>query len=147
MGRRWLRRYRQRLAAEREAGVTEQERRDVMNSSNPRCAGMRTPCSRLSTEQRGRAAGPMPKAGALAFSASACAPAAAWLPCRFVLRNWVAHSAIQQAEKGEFGEVRALLELLRDPFSTEGEERAFQQALADAERQGGNAPAGEPLVP
>jgi uncharacterized protein YdiU (UPF0061 family) len=36
-------------------------------------------------------------------------------PC-YVLRNWMAESAIRRARDGDFGEVRALLDCLRRPF-------------------------------
>ena len=36
-------------------------------------------------------------------------------PC-YVLRNWMAESAIRRAREGDFGEVRALLDCLRHPF-------------------------------
>ncbi|KAJ7337801.1 hypothetical protein OS493_007958 [Desmophyllum pertusum] len=35
---------------------------------------------------------------------------------RYVLRNWMAQSAIQKAEKNDFSEVRQLLEILKLPF-------------------------------
>ncbi|GFH09160.1 uncharacterized protein HaLaN_04256, partial [Haematococcus lacustris] len=44
---------------------------------------------------------------------------------RYVLRNWMAQNAIDAAEKLDFSEVRALLDLLRDPFTTQGEDAAF----------------------
>jgi len=35
---------------------------------------------------------------------------------RFILRNWVAQTAISKAEEGDFGEVRNVLDLLQRPF-------------------------------
>lgn len=42
----------------------------------------------------------------------------------FVLRNYVAQNAIEAAEKGDFSEVRRVLELLEAPYQTEGEAMA-----------------------
>ncbi|XP_058964177.2 protein adenylyltransferase SelO isoform X1 [Pocillopora verrucosa] len=36
---------------------------------------------------------------------------------RYVLRNWMAESAIQKAERNDFSEVRQLLEVLKSPFT------------------------------
>lgn len=36
---------------------------------------------------------------------------------RYVLRNWMAQSAIQKAERNDFSEVRQLLEILKLPFT------------------------------
>ena len=37
--------------------------------------------------------------------------------CRYVLRNWIAQQAIEQAEAGNYSEVRRVLKLLEHPFS------------------------------
>lgn len=42
----------------------------------------------------------------------------------FVLRNYVAQNAIEAAEKGDFSEVRRVLELLEAPYQTEVEAMA-----------------------
>lgn len=57
------------------------------------------------------------------------------LCCRFVLRNWMAQIAIQQSERGDHSEVRNLLNLLKEPFTTEGEDEAFQAALDPSNTQ------------
>jgi len=46
---------------------------------------------------------------------------------RYVLRNWVAQHAIEQAEGGDHGEVEFLLQLLQRPFTTSkaAEERGY----------------------
>eukprot|EP00197_Chlamydomonas_leiostraca_P006379 CAMPEP_0202866778 /NCGR_PEP_ID=MMETSP1391-20130828/8355_1 /ASSEMBLY_ACC=CAM_ASM_000867 /TAXON_ID=1034604 /ORGANISM="Chlamydomonas leiostraca, Strain SAG 11-49" /LENGTH=630 /DNA_ID=CAMNT_0049546761 /DNA_START=152 /DNA_END=2041 /DNA_ORIENTATION=+ len=53
---------------------------------------------------------------------------------RFVLRNWMAHEAIQAAEGGDFSQVQDLLELLRTPFTTENEDASFRAAVARGRR-------------
>jgi hypothetical protein len=40
---------------------------------------------------------------------------------RITLRNWVAQTAIRAAELGQYNTVAAVLQLLRDPYSTAGE--------------------------
>ncbi|KAJ9531989.1 hypothetical protein QJQ45_003694 [Haematococcus lacustris] len=64
---------------------------------------------------------------------------------RYVLRNWMAQNAIDAAEKFsspianapqlDFSEVRALLDLLRDPFTTQGEDAAFAATVRPASPQ------------
>ena len=43
---------------------------------------------------------------------------------RYILRNWMAQRAIELAEEEDFSEVRFLLELLQNPFSTKKEAEA-----------------------
>lgn len=40
---------------------------------------------------------------------------------RVVLRNWVAQTAIHAAELGQYDTVASVLDLLRDPYRSEGE--------------------------
>jgi len=35
----------------------------------------------------------------------------------YVLRNWLAHEAIERAEQGDMGGVQALQDVLRDPYT------------------------------
>lgn len=44
---------------------------------------------------------------------------------RYVLRNWMAESAIRRAREGDFGEVHALLDCLRRPFDERPEHARF----------------------
>merc|ERR1712241_1135578 len=43
---------------------------------------------------------------------------------RYILRNWIAQRAIELAEEDDFSEVKFLLELLQNPFSTNKEAEA-----------------------
>lgn len=36
---------------------------------------------------------------------------------RFILRNYIAHNAIEAAEKGDYSEVRRVLKILENPYS------------------------------
>ncbi|RDD45352.1 Selenoprotein O [Trichoplax sp. H2] len=38
---------------------------------------------------------------------------------RFILRNYIAHNAIIQAEKGDYSEIRRVLKLLQNPYSSQ----------------------------
>lgn len=46
---------------------------------------------------------------------------------RYVLRNWMAQSAIEKAEKDDFSEVQFLLRILQNPYtiSEEAEEKGY----------------------
>ncbi len=44
---------------------------------------------------------------------------------KYVLRNYLAQTAIEQAQKGDFGEVNRLLELLRRPFDEQPEQESY----------------------
>lgn len=46
---------------------------------------------------------------------------------RYVLRNWMAQSAIEKAEKDDFSEVQFLLKVLQSPYtiSEEAEEKGY----------------------
>ena len=46
---------------------------------------------------------------------------------RYVLRNWMAQSAIEKAEKDDFSEVRFLLQVLENPYTLneEAEKRGY----------------------
>ena len=44
---------------------------------------------------------------------------------KYVLRNYMAQQAIDQAEQGEFAEVRELLELLRNPYDEQPEKEKY----------------------
>lgn len=46
---------------------------------------------------------------------------------RYVLRNWMAQSAIEKAEKDDFSEVQFLLKVLQNPYiiNEEAEEKGY----------------------
>jgi hypothetical protein len=48
---------------------------------------------------------------------------------RYILRNWVAQDAIAAAERGNYTPTHKLMDLLRNPFSTAGEDEAFARGL------------------
>ena len=52
------------------------------------------------------------------------------MPCRFVLRNWMAQESIKAAEAGNYAEAQDLLRLVTDPFTIVGEDEVYSHALA-----------------
>ena len=52
---------------------------------------------------------------------------------RYILRNWIAQSAIEKAEADDFSEVRFLLELFRNPYqiNKEAEQRGYASRPPD----------------
>jgi uncharacterized protein YdiU (UPF0061 family) len=44
---------------------------------------------------------------------------------RFVLRNWIAHEAIELAEAGDLSRLHLLLDLLRRPFDEQPEHARY----------------------
>lgn len=49
---------------------------------------------------------------------------------RFILRNYIAQNAIDAAEKGDFSEVRRVLEILQTPYSEDLDLSSLSQATA-----------------
>lgn len=49
---------------------------------------------------------------------------------RFILRNYIAQNAIDAAEKGDFSEVRRVLEILQTPYSEDLDLGSLSQATA-----------------
>lgn len=49
---------------------------------------------------------------------------------RFILRNYIAQNAIDAAEKGDFSEVRRVLEILQTPYSEDLDLGNLSQATA-----------------
>lgn len=49
---------------------------------------------------------------------------------RFILRNYIAQNAIDAAEKGDFSEVRRVLEILQTPYSEDQDLGSLLQATA-----------------
>lgn len=50
---------------------------------------------------------------------------------RFILRNYIAQNAIDAAEKGDFSEVRRVLEILQTPYSEDLDLESLTQTTAD----------------
>eukprot|EP00877_Chromochloris_zofingiensis_P003355 jgi/Chrzof1/1301/Cz10g02080.t1 len=56
---------------------------------------------------------------------------------RYILRNWIAQYAIQQAEKGDYTEVNRVLQLLKTPYTDQDDDTAARgNATATAEPAG-----------
>lgn len=49
---------------------------------------------------------------------------------RFILRNYIAQNAIDAAEKGDFSEVRRVLEILQTPYSEDLDLESLTQTTA-----------------
>ncbi|RWS17722.1 selenoprotein O-like isoform X2 [Dinothrombium tinctorium] len=50
---------------------------------------------------------------------------------RFVLRNYIAHRAIEKAEKGDFSEVWRVFKLLQNPYADSIDAEAIEKEIAD----------------